>query len=48
MLHMQPGDVYQTFADTSSLCHDYDYKPKFNVYKGTKAFVSWYKSFYNK
>jgi len=46
MLPMQAGDVHQTFADTSSLEHDYDYKPKVNVNEGIKEFVSWYKNFY--
>ena len=45
-LPMQAGDVHQTFADTSSLEHDYNYKPQITVDKGIKEFVSWYKSFY--
>ena len=45
---MQSGDVHQTFADTSGLEHDYNYKPQITVDKGIKAFVFWYKSFYNK
>jgi len=48
MLPMQGGDVHQTFADTSSLKHDYNYKPQIAVDKGIQAFVSWYKGFYNK
>jgi len=48
MLPMQAGDVHLTFADTSSLEHDYNYKPQITVDKGIKAFVSWYKGFYNK
>ena len=47
MLPMQAGDVNQTFADTSSLEHDYDYKPKIIVKEGIKQFVLWYKKFYN-
>ena len=46
MLPMQAGDVHQTFADTSSLEHDYNYKPQITVDKGIKEFVLWYKSFY--
>ena len=46
MLPMQAGDVNQTFADTSSLENDYNYKPQITVDKGIKEFVSWYKSFY--
>ena len=48
MLPMQAGDVHQTFADTSRLEHDYNYKPQIVVDKGIKAFVLWYKGFYNK
>ena len=48
MMPMQGGDVYQTFADTTSLERDYNYKPEIAVDKGIQAFVSWYKGFYNK
>ena len=48
MLPMQAGDVYQTFADTSGLERDYNYKPEIAVDKGIQAFVSWFKYFYNK
>jgi len=46
MLPMQAGDVHQTFADTTSLERDYNYKPQIAVDKGIKAFVLWYKGFY--
>jgi UDP-glucuronate 4-epimerase len=46
MLPMQAGDVHQTFADTTSLERDYNYKPQITVDKGIKEFVLWYKSFY--
>ena len=46
LLPMQAGDVYQTFADTTSLEQDYDYKPQIEVDRGIKEFVSWYKEFY--
>jgi UDP-glucuronate 4-epimerase len=48
MLPMQPGDVHQTFANTSSLERDYNYKPQITVDKGIQEFVFWYKAFYNK
>ena len=48
MLPMQAGDVNQTFADTSSLEHDYNYKPQITVDKGIQEFVLWYKGYYNK
>jgi len=48
LLPMQGGDVHQTFADTTSLERDYNYKPQITVDKGIQAFVLWYKGFYNK
>jgi UDP-glucuronate 4-epimerase len=47
MLPMQAGDVDQTFANTTRLEHDYNYKPKVIVKEGIKQFVLWYKKFYN-
>lgn len=46
-LPMQPGDVYQTNADTSSLQKDMGFKPNKNIMKGVKETVEWYKKFYN-
>ena len=48
MLPMQAGDVNQTYANTSRLEHDFEYKPQTNVKYGIQEFVSWYKSYYNK
>lgn len=48
MLPMQAGDVNQTFADTSSLEQDYNYKPQISVNKGIQEFVLWFKAFYDK
>ena len=45
-LPMQAGDVHQTFANTSTLERDYNYKPQITVEKGIQEFVLWYKSFY--
>jgi UDP-glucuronate 4-epimerase len=45
-LPMQAGDVHQTYANTTSLSHDYNYKPQIDVKQGIKEFVLWYKSFY--
>ena len=47
MLPMQDGDVYQTFANTSKLEHDFEYKPQTKVDDGIYEFVKWYKNFYN-
>ncbi len=45
---MQPGDVYQTYADTEDFFQATGYKPKVGVEEGVKAFVAWYRDFYNK
>ena len=47
MLPMQPGDVYKTFADTSNLEQDYNYKPNTTTEFGIKNFIIWYKKYYN-
>lgn len=47
MLPMQDGDVYQTFASTSKLEHDFEYKPQTKVDDGINEFVKWYNNFYN-
>jgi len=41
---MQAGDVNKTYADTSYLFEVTGYKAKV----GVKAFVDWYRGFYNK
>ena len=46
MLPMQAGDVHQTFANTTGLERDYNYKPQITVDIGIHDFVMWYKSFY--
>ncbi|OED96255.1 NAD-dependent epimerase [Vibrio breoganii] len=43
---MQPGDVYQTYADTQDLFSATGYTPKVGVREGVSEFVSWYKEFY--
>ncbi|MEZ9466557.1 NAD-dependent epimerase [Vibrio breoganii] len=45
---MQPGDVYQTYADTQDLFAATGYKPQVSVEKGVAEFISWYREFYNK
>ncbi|KTF13176.1 NAD-dependent epimerase [Pseudoalteromonas sp. H103] len=45
---MQPGDVYQTYADTKDLFAATGYKPKVGVKEGVAEFITWYKNFYNK
>jgi UDP-glucuronate 4-epimerase len=43
MMPMQPGDVERTWADTSALLKDYNYKPTTKIDKGIYEFVVWYK-----
>ena len=45
-LPMQPGDVYQTFADTTDLEKVFGFKPKTSVQKGLSQFAEWYKKYY--
>lgn len=46
-LPMQPGDVYQTYADTSQLEHDINFRPVTSIKTGVRLFINWYKIFYN-
>lgn len=46
-LPMQPGDVYQTYADVTDLMHDYDFKPDTPIEDGLKEFVAWFKEYYH-
>ena len=43
-LPMQPGDVYQTNADTTKLEQEVGYKPHVKLHEGIGEFVAWYKS----
>lgn len=45
-LPMQPGDVYQTNADTSLLQRELGFKPNKSIKEGMKETVDWYRSFY--
>lgn len=47
-LPMQPGDVYQTYADTDDLLKDFGWKPTTSLEEGLKRFVKWYKEYYSK
>lgn len=46
-LPMQPGDVYQTNADTTSLQQELGFKPDKPIKEGIKETMDWYRSFYN-
>lgn len=47
LLPMQPGDVYQTFADIEDLKEDFGFQPQVNLENGLKQFVDWYLGYYN-
>ncbi len=46
LVPMQPGDVPITFADTSALERDFDFKPATSLRDGLRKFAVWYKEFY--
>jgi len=45
-LPMQPGDVYQTNADTTALQYELGFKPDKPIKEGVKETIEWYRSFY--
>lgn len=46
LLPLQPGDVPDTYADSSALEQAVGYKPATPVKEGVANFVEWYKTFY--
>lgn len=44
-LPMQPGDVYQTYADTRRLFSAVGFKPSTDLQTGINTFVDWYKNY---
>ena len=46
-LPMQPGDVYQTFADISELEHDVGFRPQTSIKIGLQCFADWYRDYYD-
>ncbi len=45
-LPMQPGDVYQTYADVDDLIRDFNFKPETTIEEGLGKFADWYRGFY--
>jgi UDP-glucuronate 4-epimerase len=41
-----PGDVFETFADISSIQKDFGFVPKTDLRTGLSRFVSWYRNYY--
>ena len=48
LVAMQPGDVPVTYADTSALEQDFEFKPYTSLREGLRKFALWYKKFYHK
>jgi UDP-glucuronate 4-epimerase len=46
LLPLQPGDVPDTYADSSALQHAVGYRPATPVQQGVRNFVDWYRSYY--
>lgn len=46
LLPMQPGDVYQTYADVTELEKDFGFKPSTSLEDGLDHFAKWYKEYY--
>lgn len=46
-LPMQPGDVYQTYADSSALAGATGFKPDTPLQEGIDRTVKWFRQFYN-
>lgn len=46
LVPMQPGDVPVTYADTTPLEQDFDFKPNTSLREGLRNFAEWYAKFY--
>ncbi len=46
-LPMQPGDVYQTYADVDDLMRDFDFRPATPLAVGLERFAEWYREYYS-
>lgn len=44
-LPMQPGDVYQTYADIEDMIRDFNFKPETTMDEGMRRFVEWFKRY---
>lgn len=47
LVPMQPGDVPVTYADTTPLEQDFEFKPSTSLRDGLRNFAEWYVKFYN-
>ncbi len=44
-LPMQPGDVFETYADITESARDLNFKPKTTIQEGIPKFVEWYRDY---
>lgn len=47
-LPMQPGDVKETWADSTELYNLINYSPNTTVSEGMETFIRWYRAYYNR
>ncbi len=45
-LPMQPGDVYETYADVQDLVNDFGFKPSTSIEEGLLKFAQWFLIYY--
>ncbi len=45
LVGMRPGDIPVTFADSTALEKDYDFKPGVSIRDGLRKFAEWYKEY---
>lgn len=45
-LPMQPGDVYQTYAEVDELINDFNFRPSTSIEEGLGKFATWFKEYY--
>ena len=45
LVPMQPGDVPVTYADTSALERDFDFRPSTRLEDGLREFARWYRGY---
>lgn len=48
LLPMQPGDVYQTYADVTPLERDFGFRPNTPLREGLMRYALWYRDFYQR
>ena len=46
LVPMQPGDVPETYADTTALERDFGFTPKTTLREGLRQFAEWYAAYY--